>query len=298
MSEWEVRSDNRGFHQNFNPSNEHDDYDETQLDEYSPIHITPELKPDPREMVEEDLNIAPEWAYDHKNIIHTDFQFGAIIDRPKNRAYTSNKQHNNIITHEEYEAKYNKTKNFYTSLHSNNKNYPPSTSNPHGNLSISQLQNINIRHTNACYIKGLPIHIAKEHILRQNKWFGSFGKIIKIIFPQSKQDKLLSSQTVCIIYDNNISASNAINFCTNTNLLLDNPNRKIKATYGMQQYCLSFLQNIECKPECGLTHSWCTSEDVITKHDINQFRSIPYGIQNSDSLFRPLPNAPIMSSDG
>merc|ERR1712176_1400015 len=71
--------------------------DDEDLDQYEVLHHTPELKPDPREMVDEDPLNPPEWAQDGTEdqdaaILDTDFQFG-VIDKDRDRAYVKETGH-------------------------------------------------------------------------------------------------------------------------------------------------------------------------------------------------------------
>merc|ERR1719361_2664362 len=54
-----------------------------------PVNITPELKPDPREFVDEDPNADPEWQnhdLDEAAMMDQPFQFG-ILDKEQDRAH-------------------------------------------------------------------------------------------------------------------------------------------------------------------------------------------------------------------
>merc|ERR1712048_286085 len=88
--------------------------DEEDLDQYEVMHHTPELKPDPREMVDEDPLNPPAWAADDNgdddaaDAFEGDFQFG-VIDKDRDREHFKKTGHLSsdvpTIDHEEYERR-------------------------------------------------------------------------------------------------------------------------------------------------------------------------------------------------
>eukprot|EP01083_Nonionella_stella_P280293 953510_1 len=147
---------------------------------------------------------------------------------------------------------------------------------PHGSLSAKELINIKIRKRNVCYVVGLPIDMANEQKLRTHEWFGRFGNIIKIAIRRNKKANSISTH---ITYDNDISALNAINSCNNF-IFISDDGRKLKARFGAQHYCRSFITPIKkcIKKPCGRLHSWCAVEDIITQKEINDFNAIHSGV--------------------
>eukprot|EP01083_Nonionella_stella_P120270 360255_1 len=109
---------------------------------------------------------------------------------------------------------------------------------PHGSLSAEELINIKIRKRNVCHVVGLPIDMANEQKLRTHEWFGQFGNITKIAIHRNSKSIQENSISTHITYDNDISALNAINSC---NKFISDDGRKLKARFGAQHYCLSFI---------------------------------------------------------
>merc|ERR1712228_387667 len=98
---------------NNNGDEQQQQIDDEDIDQYEVMHHTPELKPDPRELVEEDANIPPEWAADGTEdetqaILDTDFQFG-VIDKDRDRAHfkETGQLPSDVVTipHQEYERR-------------------------------------------------------------------------------------------------------------------------------------------------------------------------------------------------
>eukprot|EP01083_Nonionella_stella_P172269 590643_1 len=92
------------------PPQEEEEEDSEDLDAYKVQHHTPELRPDPREIVSEDeLNVAPEWAgEDDSEEITKDFKF-AVLDKDKEKEHLNNTgqlpPRTTTISHEEYEER-------------------------------------------------------------------------------------------------------------------------------------------------------------------------------------------------
>ena len=88
-----------------------DDLDDEALN-MEPVNITPELKPDPREFVDEDPNAAPEWDNDDDAddaaMMEQPFQFG-ILDKEQDRAHFKKTgdlpSEVTTISHQEYQRR-------------------------------------------------------------------------------------------------------------------------------------------------------------------------------------------------
>jgi len=149
---------------------------------------------------------------------------------------------------------------------------------PHGdNLSMEQLQSIKLRNRQVCNVRGLP-SFATETLLRMKEWYGQFQGVFNITINTNKPKALTEKDSIAafITFDNEFSATQAIHF-SNTATFGDG--RRLKAAFGIQYYCRNFLHSKPCTVvNCRYRHEWANAKDVITMHDLDDFKAKDCGL--------------------
>ena len=149
-----------------------------------------------------------------------------------------------------------------STLYINNENY--------------NLSKIRILQKNILYVIGLSYNLANSDILKQYKFLGQYGKILKIIvnkngYNQNRQNE--TTYSAYITYSNIKEASLALlsidNYFIDKNL--------IRASFGTTKYCNFFLKGIDCiNRECLYMHEWTKENDMILREDMNNNKNIFY----------------------
>ena len=132
----------------------------------------------------------------------------------------------------------------------------------------SDLLNVRVIKKNLIYIVGLPITMTEE-ILRQQNYFGQYGKINKIII------NILKNSSLCayITYTTNDAARSAIKMVDES--VYDG--KVIRCTYGTTKYCSFFIKNMPCQnhlgqvngtTDCMYLHEYKPAEDILTKEEL------------------------------
>ena len=143
----------------------------------------------------------------------------------------------------------------------------------HSQLSDNELSNLKVIDWRKCMIDGLPIHIT-EQVLNHESWFGRFKGGIKHI--DIKYHSVHC--TAWITFNQEQDASNAINFVDNA---VFDDGRKLKATYGTNQYCFAFMwREAGCyfhqfDNSCPRIHEYTVKCPGIS----DEYASRPYGLK-------------------
>lgn len=124
------------------------------------------------------------------------------------------------------------------------------------------------------YVTGLPIAVAQEDVLTSARYYGKFGRILKIalnrrqIGPPTRtygSSAGSSSYSAHITFKRQSDCTTAI-MCTNGTLLNNN---LIKATNGTTKYCAAYLRGQLCSlNKCGYLHEPAKREDIITREQL------------------------------
>ena len=142
------------------------------------------------------------------------------------------------------------------------------------NKCFNELLNITIIQTHVCQVE-LSSSDSKKFC---HKWFGKFGIIKNIKFISNTQS---SSVIAYIMYVNQTSAINAINHVNNGNFDC-NDAILLKATFGLQQYCPSFIIYDKCNKNnscCNFKHNWAIDKnEIIIKNNKDINYADPYNI--------------------
>jgi len=168
--------------------------------------------------------------------------------------------------------------NQYSSSHS----HSHSNSSSHKHRSNADLSNVRVIQDNLVYLIGLPPSLARDDILRQHRFFGQYGKIIKIVLSRNsdkganleyggKQPKegwpRTPSSSAYITYakaDDAKLCLQAVN-----GVWIDN--HMIRASYGTTKYCNMFLRGLQCtNPDCLYLHKLGNAAVSFTKEEMQQ----------------------------
>eukprot|EP00917_Polyrhabdina_sp_WS-2016_P025178 GHVP01054253.1.p1 GENE.GHVP01054253.1~~GHVP01054253.1.p1 ORF type:complete len:365 (-),score=63.91 GHVP01054253.1:661-1755(-) len=131
------------------------------------------------------------------------------------------------------------------------------------------------------YSIGIDISLAKESILMGEKYFGQFGKIIKMVINTRNHATQATGAGVYVTYSTEAAADRAIE-------MLDGSvyeGRVIRVTNGTTKYCSNFLKGIACTiVDCMYLHSEGKETDSYTKRQMNNTKDffISYTINKKD----------------
>ena len=138
------------------------------------------------------------------------------------------------------------------------------------NLNRANLANVRVVQPNLVYAVGLPLDICDEEILRQNEFFGQYGKTVKISVNRS-------NQYASALAKHGPTGSAYVTFRRSEDALrciksLDGSNwrdKPIKACFGTTKYCNAFLKGVPCNnPECLYLHELADEGDCLTKEEV------------------------------
>ena len=142
------------------------------------------------------------------------------------------------------------------------------------NKCFDELLNITIIQTHVCQVESSSSDLK----IFCNKWFAKFGTIRNIKFHSNSQSTLI---TAYIMYINPNSVINAINYINNGNCHF-NDKTVLKATFGLQKYCPSFIIYDKCNKNnnfCNFRHSWVLyKNEIIINNNKNINYTDPYNI--------------------
>jgi RNA recognition motif-containing protein len=131
-----------------------------------------------------------------------------------------------------------------------------------------QLANVRVIQKNLVYVLGLPAKVCSEEILRQNDYFGQYGKILKIVInrrPTTNAQGQTVVGGVYITYARKEDATKAIEAVDSS--ICDG--RVIRATYGTTKYCSYYLRNQPCQNTlCQYLHEPGEEADAYAAYDI------------------------------
>jgi CCR4-NOT transcription complex subunit 4 len=150
------------------------------------------------------------------------------------------------------------------------------------NLNRKHLAGLRVVQKNLVYVVGLSHGIPEQDLLqtlRGEKYFGQYGKIIKIVVSKAKSADPNSSLGVYVTFARKEDAARciaAVNGSTN----LD---RVLRAQLGTTKYCSAYLRNETCtNKQCMFLHEAGENDDSYSRQDLSSINSV--GTQ------RPLPS--------
>lgn len=144
---------------------------------------------------------------------------------------------------------------------------------------------------NLVYVVGLNPNVAEREILetlRGDKYFGQYGKIIKIVV-SNKKDSSASGQPQSLgVYVTFARKEDAARCITAVNGS-QNGDRVLRAQLGTTKYCSAYLRNETCtNKNCMFLHEPGDNDDSYSRQDLSSINSV--------NTQRPLPAMPTSSA--
>ncbi|KAG0202956.1 transcriptional repressor general negative regulator of transcription subunit 4 [Mortierella sp. NVP41] len=140
-------------------------------------------------------------------------------------------------------------------------------------MNRKHLSNMRVVQKSLVYVIGLPTKLANdEHTLRQQEYFGQYGKIAKVVInrrnspmPVAGSAPGQASVGVYITYVRKEDAAKAIAAIDGS--LWDG--KILRASYGTTKYCTYYLRGMNCQnPGCMYLHEPGEDADSYTKEDL------------------------------
>ncbi|PBP15500.1 RNA recognition domain-containing protein [Diplocarpon rosae] len=151
-------------------------------------------------------------------------------------------------------------------------------------LNRKHLAGLRVVQKNLVYVVGLSPNIAEKEILetlRGDKYFGQYGKIIKIVV-SNKKDSSSSGQPqslgVYVTFARKEDAARCIAAVNGS----QNGDRVLRAQLGTTKYCSAYLRNETCtNKNCMFLHEPGDNDDSYSRQDLSSINSV--------NTQRPLP---------
>ncbi|KAJ8062840.1 hypothetical protein OCU04_008095 [Sclerotinia nivalis] len=151
-------------------------------------------------------------------------------------------------------------------------------------LNRKHLAGLRVVQKNLVYVVGLSPSIREDELLqtlRGEKYFGQYGKIIKIVVSKSKQNESaqnVGSLGVYVTFASKLDAERCITAVNGSS----NGDRILRAQLGTTKYCSAYLRNEVCtNKQCMFLHEPGDNDDSYSRQDLSSINSV-----NSQ---RPLP---------
>ena len=145
---------------------------------------------------------------------------------------------------------------------------------------MKDLANVRVVQDNLVYLIGLAPSIAREDVLRSNRFFGQYGRIIKVVVSRNANSDRSGNHGYNNNHNNRSPSSSAyITFSRAEDakaaiqavngFWIDN--QMIRASYGTTKYCNMFLRHLPCNnPECLYLHKLGDESSSFTKEQMQQ----------------------------
>ncbi|KAH6679456.1 hypothetical protein B0J14DRAFT_297991 [Halenospora varia] len=158
-------------------------------------------------------------------------------------------------------------------------------------LNRKHLSGLRVVQKNLVYVVGLSPGIREEDILqtlRGDKYFGQYGKILKIVVSKSKQGDVVQNAQGLGVYVTFAKKEDAARCIAAVNGS-QNGDRILRAQLGTTKYCSAYLRNEICtNKSCMFLHEPGENEDSYSRQDLSSINSV--------NTQRPLPS--MASSSG
>jgi CCR4-NOT transcription complex subunit 4 len=143
-------------------------------------------------------------------------------------------------------------------------------------LNRKHLSGLRVVQKNLVYVVGLQPGIREEEILqtlRGDKYFGQYGKIIKIVVSKAKQGEAGpngSSLGVYVTFAKKEDAARCIAAVNGS----QNGDRVLRAQLGTTKYCSAYLRNETCtNKQCMFLHEPGDNDDSYSRQDLSTINS-------------------------
>jgi len=144
-------------------------------------------------------------------------------------------------------------------------------------LNRKHLAGLRVVQKNLVYVVGLSPGIKEDEILatlRGDKYFGQYGKILKIVVSKAKPGESgqnSNSLGVYVTFEKNDDAQRCINAVNGS----QNGERVLRAQLGTTKYCSAFLRGEACNnKQCMFLHVSSDSDDSYSRQDMSSFNSV------------------------
>jgi CCR4-NOT transcription complex subunit 4 len=144
-------------------------------------------------------------------------------------------------------------------------------------LNRKHLAGLRVIQKNLVYVVGLSPAIREDEILqtlRGDKYFGQYGKIIKIVVSKAKQqDTGPNGQSlgVYVTFARKEDAARCISAVNGS----QNGDRVLRAQLGTTKYCSAYLRNETCtNKQCMFLHEPGDNDDSYSRQDLSSINSV------------------------
>lgn len=161
------------------------------------------------------------------------------------------------------------------------------------------LAGLRVVQKNLVYVVGLSPGLRENEILdtlRGDKYFGQYGKIIKIVVNKTKQTEAVQNGSlgVYVTFARNDDAARCIAAVNGS----QNGERVLRAQLGTTKYCSAYLRNEICNNKnCMFLHEDGESDDSYSRQDLSSINTVntqrPLSTSATSSRQAALAQAPI-----
>lgn len=148
-------------------------------------------------------------------------------------------------------------------------------------LNRKHLSGLRVIQKNLVYVVGLSPSTREDEILqtlRGEKYFGQYGKIIKIVVSKAKSTENGGSLGVYVTFARKEDAARCIAAVNGS----QNGDRILRAQLGTTKYCSAYLRNEVCtNKQCMFLHEPGDNDDSYSRQDLSSINSV--------NTQRPLP---------
>jgi CCR4-NOT transcription complex subunit 4 len=148
-------------------------------------------------------------------------------------------------------------------------------------LNRKHLSGLRVIQKNLVYVVGLSPTTREDEILqtlRGEKYFGQYGKIIKIVVSKAKSTENGGSLGVYVTFARKEDAARCIAAVNGS----QNGDRILRAQLGTTKYCSAYLRNETCtNKQCMFLHEPGDNDDSYSRQDLSSINSV--------NTQRPLP---------
>ena len=153
--------------------------------------------------------------------------------------------------------------------------------------------NTRVLQRNLMYVANLPASVAKEELLEDKRYFGKFGKIVKIAITRKGggsgggggSSASGGSYSAYVTFKRAADCALALQLCHHTLL----QGQIVKCMYGTTKYCPFWLRSVPCTMNrCGYLHALASAEDVVGKEELQAMekkgdgeKPIPFPLQTT-----------------
>jgi CCR4-NOT transcription complex subunit 4 len=143
-------------------------------------------------------------------------------------------------------------------------------------LNRKHLAGLRVVQKNLVYVVGLSPGIREEDLLqtlRGDKYFGQYGKIIKIVVSKTKNGEPTNSQSlgVYVTFARKEDAARCIAAVNGS----QNGDRVLRAQLGTTKYCSAYLRNETCtNKQCMFLHEPGDNDDSYSRQDLSSINSV------------------------